>query len=488
MTLAASKSIRGSEREPQNGIKCSMCHEFEVIHDIPNPEQLSAPEYEKKVQDFWNHFVNHWQKRDNTGKFDFDVNEDTGEVKEKLCGICLTKRIGYATIRKLKTHVLQNIFKNVDKIPSTTELALYAYFKREKIFDENKKREIAQNFHQNDTLKKGEIRDRYYAILLMDGDRMGKLVNGETIEAQWKRIMHPAIVKRIENKTLEEKFVSAWNEIFNYPDLNRRLLTPAIHASISEALGDFSIYHVARIVRKHSGRLIYAGGDDVCALLPLDTVLDAAKEIRMFYHKAFCILRENGEAHETQDIYRPFPKEKLSVGLGGKNHITISAGILICHHKEDLKAMIEEAHHLLDNMAKDLAGRDALAIELRKRSGGSRYFVRKWEDPAWEEFAKIGTFIKNKNMKEIASGLAYKLEAHKDGLKTILTLKNHQKKDLLISYIQTFLERSITSKEKTRLLAESIGKMIINEEFQEKPISPEALIVASFLMKKEGDQ
>lgn len=484
MVLAAAKAKRESNRPPQMGTKCSMCHEFEVLHGIPESHKLKAGDYEQRVRKLWQKFTTEWAEKNS--KYDFDIpDEDSGSGSpEKLCAICLTKRIGYKAIRKSKNHVLYETFKEIEKIPSTTELALYNYFKRNNI-SKDEQPKLAQLMHNNQevSLKDLNIRDRYYAILMMDGDWMGKLVNGETIEATWKSIMHPETVQKITSGKFPADFVSSWRKIFDNPDLNKRLLTPSIHASISEALGDFSIYHVSRIVRENHGRLIYAGGDDVCALLPVDSALKAAREIREFYHKTFILISENGAFDAENNVFSE--NTKLSISTGGKDKISISAGLLICHHKEDLKSMIQEAHHLLDSYAKKKAGRNALAIELRKRGGGPRYFYRKWDDNGWKSFEKLGKLINADEFQEVSMSLAYRLQLYKDGILNILESNDVSRKSLLHNFIKSLLEKSITTPDKTDDVAESIIQLIFDESLNKNSLNTDSLIIASFLIGQE---
>lgn len=201
---------------------------------------------------------------------------------------------------------------------------------------------------------------------------MGKLINGETIGATWESILHPKIYEKIISNKLNVRYSENWKKIFQ--ECPKRNITPAIHASISESLGDFALYGVSKIVKKYEGRLIYAGGDDVCAVLPIDNVLKAAEEISAYYTSNFKhIYYQNSEviSDDITDKFTPQPG-KLSTCLGKSQGISISAGILICHHKENLKHMIREAHRLLD-VAKEEGGRNALAVQLKKRSGGDRF-------------------------------------------------------------------------------------------------------------------
>lgn len=216
-------------------------------------------------------------------------------------------------------------------------------------------KDIAQNLHENEEDKvrgeKVKDTDKYYAILMMDGDNMGKLINGEMIASQWQGIMHPEITARLMEKQYDSLYRDAWRKIYADATLNKRLVTPAIHAAISEALGDFSIYGVAPIIEKNNGRLIYAGGDDVCAFLPAQNALSAAREIKDYYTSTFRLIAQDRQSQEIKDDWKPQPG-KLSVNLGKGEEISISAAILICHHKESLTQMIASAQSLLKSRAK----------------------------------------------------------------------------------------------------------------------------------------
>jgi len=98
----------------------------------------------------------------------------------------------------------------------------------------------------------------YYAILMMDGDHMGRWLSGEMLP-KVEAVLHPRGVEyfRQLNDSLVERALTA-----------RRPLGPACHAAISEALANFALHVVPQIVRQHHGFLVYTGGDDVLAMLP----------------------------------------------------------------------------------------------------------------------------------------------------------------------------------------------------------------------------
>ena len=462
--LAARKSRKSIVRQPEDGEKCHLCGEFEILHGKKYDGAMSAHEYDLGIKKFWYDFKERWPQA-------LDLREN-----EKLCSICLTKRIIYLPLKKATDHILNATFRHAESFPSTTEIALHSFFLRNNIHDRAARRAKAQRIHEEE-VENATNSDRYYAILLMDGDRMGKLVNGETIGSSWHSVMHPQIVDRLNMPHFKKEYREAWSAISE--KCPKRLVTPAIHAAISEALGDFSIHGVSEIVERYDGRLIYAGGDDVCAVMPLDTVLDAAEEIRKYYSSAYKLIDQNG-SEDISGVWHTVPG-KLSLNLGRGTGISISSAILLCHHKESLSQMIRETHHLLDQRAKLEAGRNACAIELRKRSGGSRYFIRKWDSKAWDSFRYVGVAIG----KEISTSLVYRMAKFKPGIDAILRKEN--RRELLTGFMKKQLERSGFQFDKAPDLPEKMVDIIINEHVDNpNTYEPEGLIVAAFMAGKGG--
>ncbi len=474
--LAASKAKREVNRPKEPGEKCIQCGEFEVLHDIPHKEGESVQVYKDTIKSFW-------KKAGKDNALDLKDNE-------RLCSLCYTKRIAYRLFDKTSDHILHDTFQGIDSFPSTTRMSLYNWYKRERIIDEDEKIREAEKLHK-EKITGTDNRDRYYAILLMDGDKMGDLVGGKNIDALWETVLHPKIIKKLQSSEndIENIYVDIWNKIFNHkkPAVRKRLLSPATHSAISEALTDFSLYGVDSIVKKHEGKLIYAGGDDVCAIMPVDTALPAAMEIQQYYNSFFNIIEED-ENISTIKIWEG-EKGKLSIGLGNGEKISISGGILICHHKEDLKSMIVRAHSLLDKKAKEEAGRNACAIELKKRSGGSRYFVRKWnEEETWEAFQSIGNKIKTENKREaISSSLVYRLEQFRIGIEELLNKDNFE--NLTEKFLLDQIKRSGFHIEMPETFAKQMRLIAFQKETNngiKQRFTPEGLIIAGFIQDKGG--
>ncbi len=158
-----------------------------------------------------------------------------------------------------------------------------------------------------DALKKlGPPASPFYALLLMDGDRLGALLDRCKVEV------------------------------------------------ISRAISKFSS-QVPDKVKRYNGITVYAGGDDILALLPLSGALEAAFDLRRAYVKSFS-------------------------GTGVKEgEGTISAALVYAHYNTPRTAVIREAHRLLDNVAKDKTGRDSLAVAVWKGAGR----VLQWSAP-WQ--------------------------------------------------------------------------------------------------------
>lgn len=149
----------------------------------------------------------------------------------------------------------------------------------------------------------------YYAVLLMDGDSLGSLLQ--------------------TNKDKEEL--------------------------ISKALAEFS-RRVPEIVQDNNGVLLYAGGDDVLALLPMEDAVKTAARLRQIYQESF----------QSTDI----PAKKT----------TISAAIMLSHHHAPLKRVLQQAHILLDDLAKDRTGRDSLAIQVWRAAGPGLSWAAPWKE------------------------------------------------------------------------------------------------------------
>ncbi|MDQ2809286.1 MAG: type III-B CRISPR-associated protein Cas10/Cmr2 [Chloroflexota bacterium] len=146
----------------------------------------------------------------------------------------------------------------------------------------------------------------YYAILLADGDRMGRVIN------------------------------------------NQDMLQ---HQTLSRALDEFADKARDIVEQTHFGALVYAGGDDVLAFVPLHTVLACATELATVFATALA----------------GYPERAGPEGQPGKSP-TLSVGIVVAHHLEPLSDTLALAR-AAEKAAKAMPGKNALAITISKRSG-----------------------------------------------------------------------------------------------------------------------
>ena len=148
----------------------------------------------------------------------------------------------------------------------------------------------------------------YYAIVMMDGDRIGsKLTECGSAQAL---------------------------------------------AELSRAMGKFATEDVPQIVSAAAGELIYAGGDDVLALVPVERVLTCVEQLQQKFHK----------------VISPSVPEKVA---------TVSAGIAVVHYKEDLRFALGAARKA-EKVAKD-CGRNRLGLQLCRRSGEHSMHLMTWD-------------------------------------------------------------------------------------------------------------
>lgn len=146
----------------------------------------------------------------------------------------------------------------------------------------------------------------YIAILQADGDRMGVAINA-----------------------LED---------------------PKSHQALSQRLDDFA-RGARTIVEDHRGQLIYSGGDDVLAFVPL--------------HRALACARALADDFST----------RLAAYSSGGAAPTLSVGISITHFMDPMKHALDTARRA-EKLAKK--ERDSLAIILDKRSGPAVELTGKW--------------------------------------------------------------------------------------------------------------
>lgn len=140
--------------------------------------------------------------------------------------------------------------------------------------------------------------------------------------------------------------------------------------AFSRALSGFAD-QARHIVTRYHGVLVYAGGDDVLAFLPVDTCLNCARDLR----EQFVVCLQSCLA----DIFRENPSAQPETP-------TLSVGIAIGHFLENLEDLLDYGRHA-EKAAKKVRvkrddktfEKDALAVQLYKRSGSPIAIASRWE-------------------------------------------------------------------------------------------------------------
>ncbi len=174
----------------------------------------------------------------------------------------------------------------------------------------------------------------YYAVLAMDGDNIGA-----------------ALTRQNEG--------------------NDKLVNADFHRTFSSALATFAQKKVGAIIKEYGGKLIYAGGDDVLALLPLhvrqsDTDTSGGTGIATAVD---CAAKLGAAFSETMQSIR--------------QGMTVSAGLALVHSSAPLQDAVEAARRA-EARAKGTLGRNAFSISALKRSGEIIEWGARWDSGARE--------------------------------------------------------------------------------------------------------
>jgi CRISPR-associated protein Cmr2 len=169
--------------------------------------------------------------------------------------------------------------------------------------------------------------ESYFAILQADGDRMGDLIG-------------------------------------QYKD-------ESTHQDFSKRLSKFAT-EVNTIVKKHAGFLVYSGGDDILALLPVNRAIQCSQRLADQFAKV----------------------------TGG----TLSAGIAIVHYKQPL-SMSRAAAQAAEKDDAKRAGRDRLAVALHTRGGAPSTVILEWgQTSSWIDLQHWYA------AKKVTRGVAFELQ------------------------------------------------------------------------------
>ncbi|HWP91854.1 MAG TPA: type III-B CRISPR-associated protein Cas10/Cmr2 [Thermodesulfobacteriota bacterium] len=406
-SLGSRKAVRNFKQSEESNYKCTLCGVREPLHDGY-----------KDLKEFWSQFA------------DKGFREVRSKGKERLCAVCTTKRfamrfyfdrkvfsngnLGFPSVGTVATAAYQfSIVENVEKLRDAIQkfydkvggflekieadsridslpkikkavseanddirrlLQEFIRIDGEWLYEESLNEDRLKKEYSFDKSRHGsEFKDaqeaadalrkeikklkiakpsKYYAVLYIDGDNMGKWLSGE-LAPKITEIVHPEI-----------KLEKDWNL--------KRPLSPALHSSISSALRNFSLKLVRRVVEeKYLGKLIYAGGDDVLAFVSLPDLLNVMRDLRAFYSG---FIDENGNADFKKGNGFIEHDGELLLTMG--KNATASMGVVIAHYLQPLNQVMNKVREMEKEAKK--GEKNAFAISLMKRSGGTEVIKAKW--------------------------------------------------------------------------------------------------------------
>ncbi len=346
--LARRKHWRSHRPPDEAGDKCTMMHDWQEISGYTRSQ---SPASRKRQDRFWK------KVRARTGELDLGK-------KERLCAIALVKRL-YPKVCE------EALGWPVDRIgwPSTVHIAARPWIDRVAAAIPEQASDYARIVKRN--AKESPLGERPTTQVRRAGDF-------SRLDANY---FHRGFVQSERLCPLKDdstgtrgEIVDELKAIYDAKDKNDRKIGPPLsfyallladdgdrlgkllgelgeegRQTVGLALRAFTS-KVPQIVEAHDGVTVYAGGDDVLAMLPVPHALSCADRLSREYRQAF----------------------------GGRSNATLSAAVVFAHVRLPLQAAMGEAHRLLDDVAKDGNGRNSLAAAVLKPGGLNCQWTTSW--------------------------------------------------------------------------------------------------------------
>lgn len=231
----------------------------------------------------------------------------------------------------------------------------------------------------------------WWCLVLADGDSMGRYVSGKNLKPYGdyipedvKNQIHSFHQRALDNarKSNKQDDIAKWEStkqswqqlLENIP----KRMGPATHIGLNRALLDFSNRLVPYLAQERfCGKVIYSGGDDVMAALPLEDLPEFLISLRA----AWCgdadpqgeFKAEGGYWHPTQELPGIPERALFTMGVGA----TMSMGIVIAHKSVPLPTVLESIWTAEKDRAKKLPGKDGLCFRVIYGSGNTLEAVMK---------------------------------------------------------------------------------------------------------------
>lgn len=203
--------------------------------------------------------------------------------------------------------------------------------------------------HKLAGFKEGSPSD-WWAIVLADGDGMGQYISGSKLE-KYRAYINQDLIP--ETLGLAELYAT------------QKRMGPATHIGLNRALLDFSNRLVPYLTEKRCcGKVIYSGGDDVMAVLPIEDLPDYLRSLRATWSGAADPQAEfdHGDGYwRPQTSLEDIPNRPLFT-MG--RTATMSMGVVIAHKSVPLPTVLENLWEAKSDRAKEMVGKDGLCFRV----------------------------------------------------------------------------------------------------------------------------
>ena len=287
--------------------------------------------------------------------------------------------------------------KDKHEFPSTAEIALIKVINEDNLNEKNYKKYFEGKFDYQccyeenlteEAFKKSEIKlstkytfsdvqqacitltqkkkTKYYALLVFDGDNMGKIWSGEGF-SDLEQMANNQL------KTFQQQLSIRLGIHARYAKAlingNIPLIEDAIYNNYIQEVNECKENNSSVTCKSRikffdisKGKVVYAGGDDFLAFVNLNYLFDVMKELR----EAYSALVEVPIKQEFQ---------------GFSGCLTFTAGVAIAHYKEPLSIVLSEARAAEKSAKKAFENdyKNAFSLTVLKHSGESLRCMFKWK-------------------------------------------------------------------------------------------------------------
>ena len=347
---------------PEEGDLCTLMHDWQELSGLSRVTR----EGKKEQREFWENFRKHLANRFDQGQDAAGKLLELGE-SERLCAIALVRRL----FPLLPVHRLAEVIgwtpKDADLDrpdrrqpygyrPSTAAIATVHWLDKVKRHAAAKDvavfvRAVRAVSHPLAVAEQHSPIDLIMGLGAL-GKVDGKLFYESTIENKRElpladekpRADLKAALKKLRETTDEDdKTLGAPSSYYALLRMDGDSVGALVgdYPELSAAIGAFG-REVPALIEKHNALTIYAGGDDLMAMAPLEDALALAETLALAY-------RDHVQAKAPE--------------------ATISAGLVFADVQAPLSGVLGESKRLLDQVAKEQNGRASLAASVYRIGG-----------------------------------------------------------------------------------------------------------------------